>query len=74
MNSFSKLGFNKEQLNILIRKSEGKRQPRRSRYRWEDIRMDLREIGWEGVNWIYIALGTDQWWDLLNTVMNFWVP
>jgi len=36
---------------ILVRKPEGKRLPRRPRCRWEDnIRLDLREIGWESVD------------------------
>jgi len=36
---------------VLVRKHEGKRPFRRPRYGWEDnIRMDLREIGWEGVD------------------------
>jgi len=38
---------------ILVGKSEGKRPLGRPRHRWEDnIRMDLREIRWEGVDWI----------------------
>jgi hypothetical protein len=36
--------------------------------------MDLREIGWGGVNWIDLAHERDQWWALLNTVMNLRVP
>jgi hypothetical protein len=41
---------------ILVRKTEGKRPLRRPRYRWEDnIRVDLREVGWEGVDWIHLA-------------------
>jgi hypothetical protein len=43
--------------------------------RWEDdIRMDLREIGWEGVDWICVAQDVDQWRTIVNTVMNLWVP
>jgi hypothetical protein len=37
-------------------KPEGKRPLRRPRHRWEDgIKIDLREIGWEGVEWIHLA-------------------
>jgi hypothetical protein len=40
----------------LVGKSEGKRPLGRSRGRWMDnIKMDLREIGWDGMNWIYLA-------------------
>jgi hypothetical protein len=42
--------------NILVGKPEEKRQHGRPRHRWEDnIIMDLREIGWEVVDWIYLA-------------------
>jgi hypothetical protein len=45
----------------------------RPRYRREDgIRMDLREIGWGGVEWIYLA-DRDQWWALVYAVMKLWV-
>jgi hypothetical protein len=41
---------------ILVGKAEGKRSLRTSRCRWEDnTGMDLREIGWEGVDWIHLA-------------------
>jgi len=43
--------------------------------RWEgNIRIDLREIRWEGVNWIHLAQIGDRWRALLNTVTNHWVP
>jgi hypothetical protein len=32
--------------------------------------MDLREIGWEDVDWIHLAQDRDQWWALVKTVMN----
>jgi hypothetical protein len=54
-------------------KTEGKRQlgrPRRKR----DVKLDLGEIGWEGVEWIHLAQDRDQWRGLLNTIMNFRVP
>jgi hypothetical protein len=45
---------------ILLGKSEGKRLFGRHRRRWEDnIRLGLREIGWEIVDWIYLAQGLD---------------
>jgi hypothetical protein len=36
--------------------------------------MDLREIGWDGMNWIELAQDSDQWRALVNTVMNPRVP
>jgi hypothetical protein len=55
----------------LVGKPEGKRPLGRPRRRWEDnIRIDLREIGWGGVDWIDLAQDRDQWRGLVNTVMN----
>jgi hypothetical protein len=60
---------------ILVGKSEEKRPSRRPRRRWEDnIRIDLREIGWEGVDWIHLAQDRDKWWAFVNTVKNLRVP
>jgi hypothetical protein len=36
--------------------------------------MDLREIGWDGVDWIELAQDRDQWRALVNTVMNLRIP
>jgi hypothetical protein len=40
------------------------------RRRWVDIKMDLRETGWDGMDWIDMAQDRDQWRALVNTVMN----
>jgi hypothetical protein len=37
----------------------------------KNIRMNLREIGWSGMDWIDLAQDRDQWKALVNTVMNF---
>jgi hypothetical protein len=56
---------------FLLGKPEGKRPLRRPRHRWEDnIKKDLREIGWGGMDWIDLAQDRDQWKALVNTVMN----
>jgi len=61
--------------SILVGKPEGNRPLERSRHRWEgNIRMDLREIVWESVDWIHLARDRDQWRAVVNTVMNPWVP
>jgi hypothetical protein len=40
----------------------------------DNIRMDLKEIGWESVEWIHLAQDRDWWWALVNMVMNLQVP
>jgi hypothetical protein len=40
----------------------------------DNIKMDLRETGWVGMDWIDLAQYRDQWRDLVNTEMNLWVP
>jgi hypothetical protein len=53
----------------------GKRPLGRPRRRWVgNIKMDLREIGWGGVDWMDMAQDRDQWRALVNTVMNLRVP
>jgi hypothetical protein len=59
----------------LVRKPEGKRPLGRPRRRWEDnIKLDLREIGIDGANWIRQAQDRVQWRAFVNTVMNLPVP
>jgi hypothetical protein len=41
--------------NILVGKLEGKRPFERPWHRWEDVRMDLWELEWEGVDWIHVS-------------------
>jgi hypothetical protein len=60
---------------VLVERPEGKRPLERPRRRWEDnIKMDLREIGIDGANWIRLAQGRVQWRAFVNTVMNIRVP
>jgi hypothetical protein len=40
----------------------------------DNIKMDLRETGWGGMNWIDLAQDRDQWRALVNMVMNLWAP
>jgi hypothetical protein len=61
--------------NILVGRPEGTRPLGRPRRRWEDnIKMDLREIGFGYVDWIHWAKDRDRCWALVNTVMNLRVP
>jgi hypothetical protein len=59
---------------ILAGTPERKRSLGRPKRRWVDIKIDLREIGWDGMDWIDLAQDRDQWRALANTVMNFRVP
>jgi hypothetical protein len=65
------MGEKKNAYRILVGKPEGKRPLGRPRRRWVDnIRMDLREIGWNGGDWIDLAQNRYQWRALMNAVMN----
>jgi hypothetical protein len=60
---------------VFVGRPEGKRSLGRPRRRWEDnIKMDLREIGIDGVNWIQLAQYRVRWRAFVNTVMNLRVP
>jgi hypothetical protein len=69
------MGKMKNAYKILVGKPEMKRPLGRPRHRWEDnIRMDLMEIGWGGMDWIHLAQGREQWRALANIAINLWVP
>jgi hypothetical protein len=64
-----------ESYRIVVGKSERNRPLGRSRSWWVDnIKIYLREIGWDLVDWIDLAQDRDQWRALVNTAMNFQVP
>jgi hypothetical protein len=59
---------------VLVGKPEEKGSLGRHRRRWEDnIKIDLQEVGSEGMNWVELALDRDRWWALVNVVMNILV-
>jgi hypothetical protein len=71
----ARMGATRNTYRILVGKPEGKRPLRRPRRSWVgNIKMDLREIGWDGVDWIELAQDREQWRALVNTVMNLRVP
>jgi hypothetical protein len=73
--ALSRMGEKGNAYSILVGKPEGMRSLGRPRRRWVDnIKMDLREIGWDGVDWMDIAQDRDQWRALVNTVLNLRVP
>jgi hypothetical protein len=71
----ARMGEKRNAYRILVGKPEGKRPLGRTRRMWMDnIKMDLRETGWDGMDWIDLAQDREQWRALVNTVMNLWVP
>jgi hypothetical protein len=68
-------GEKRNAYKLLVGKPEGKRTLGRPRRRWVDnIRMDLREVGWGDVIWIGLAQDRNWWRDLVNSVLNLRVP
>jgi hypothetical protein len=60
---------------ILVGKPEGKRPLGTPRRRWVDyIKMDIREIGYDGMDWVDVAQDKNQWMAFVNMVMNLRVP
>jgi hypothetical protein len=71
----ARMGDVKGAYNILVERPGGRRPLGRTRRRWEDnIKMDLREIGFGDVDWIHWAQDRDRWRAVVNTVMNLRVP
>jgi hypothetical protein len=65
------MGEKRNAYRIFVGLPEGKRPLGISRRRWVDnIKMDLREIGWDDMDWIDLAQNMDQWSALVDTVMN----
>jgi hypothetical protein len=59
---------------ILVRTYIWKRPLQRPSCRWGDnIKMGVREIGWEVEDWLCLAQDKDEWWALVSMVMNIWV-
>jgi hypothetical protein len=65
------MGEGRGAYRVLVGRPEGKRPLGRPRLRWEDnIKMNLREKGIGGANWIQLAQDKVQWRAFVNTVMN----
>jgi hypothetical protein len=69
------MGAKRNACTILVGNPERNRPVGRPRRRWVDnIKMDHREIGWDGMDWIDLAQDRDQWRALVNAIMNLRVP
>jgi hypothetical protein len=65
------MGEERKVYKVLVGKPEGKRPLEIPRRRWEDgIRMDLREMGLDGVEWSRVAQDRDRWRAVVSAVMN----
>jgi hypothetical protein len=68
------MGEKRKAYRISVGKPEGKRPVGRPRRGWVDnIKMDLRETKWDGMNWIDLVQDRDQWTAPMNMVMNLLV-
>jgi hypothetical protein len=69
------MGEGRGAYRVLVGRPEGRRPLGRPRRRWEDnIKMDLHEVGWGGMDWIDMAQDRDRWQALVSAVMNLRVP
>jgi hypothetical protein len=69
------MGETRNAYKILVGEPEGKIPLGELCIRWENnIRMDLRKIGSLDVDWIHLAQDRDQWWVVVNRVINLGVP
>jgi hypothetical protein len=67
----ARMGLKRNTNRILVGKSEGKRPVGRSRRRWlHNVKLDLREIGWGGMDWFDLSQDRDQWRALVSTEIN----
>jgi hypothetical protein len=69
------MGEGRGAYRVLVGRPEGRRPLGRPRHRWEDnIKMDLQEVGWRGMDWINMAQDRDRWRTVVSAVMNLRVP
>jgi hypothetical protein len=71
----ARMGEGRSAYRVLMGRPEGRRPLGRPRRRWEDnIKMDLQEVGWDGMAWIDMTQDKERWRALVSAVMNLRVP
>jgi hypothetical protein len=71
----ARMGERRHVYKVLVGKSEGKRPLGRLRRRWEDnIKVDLQEVGCEGMDWIDVVQNRDRWQALVKAIMKIRPP
>ena len=71
----ARMGEGRDVYRVLVGKPEGNKPMGRPRHRWDDnIKMDLQEVGCEGMYWIDLTQDRDRWQALIYAVMNLHVP
>jgi hypothetical protein len=71
----ARMGERRGAYRALVEKSEGRRPLGKPRRRWDDnIKTDLREVGWGVMDWTNLTQDRDKWRALVNTVMNLRIP
>jgi len=69
------MGEMNEAYRVMVGKLEGKRPLRRPSRRWEDnIKMDLQEVGWRGMDWIDLVQDRNRWGAPVKAVMTVRIP
>jgi hypothetical protein len=66
--------YGRSSYGVLVRRPEGKRPLERPADRWDNIKMDVQEIGWGSTDWTDLAHHRDRWQALVNGVMNLQFP
>ena len=64
----------RENIRSLVGKPEERSLLGRPRRRWDNIKLDLHELGCGTMDWMELAWDSDRWWALVNAVMNIRVP